>query len=79
MIAYERSEFLRRATITPARATLVGVAYGLFIWLAMHFVVLPLTYAKPGPLFTFGSILVALAHLLVVGPPIVLLGRSHVR
>jgi len=77
MIAYERSDLLLRATITAPRAAIVGAAYGMFVWLAMHFVVLPLTYAKPGPLLGFGSILVAVAHLLVVGPPIVLIERSR--
>jgi len=76
LFAYERSELLRRATSSVPRAALVGAAYGLFVWLAMHFLVLPLTHAKPGALFTFSSILVAIAHLLVVGPPIVLLERT---
>jgi len=77
IFVYERSESLRRATVTPVRAAFVGGAYGLFIWLAMHFVVLPFTHAKPGALLTYGSILVAVAHLLVVGPPIVLLERRQ--
>lgn len=77
MVAYERSESARRATSTTANAVLVGAAYGLFVWLSMQFVVLPLTHAKPGALLTFGSMLVALAHLLVVGPPIVLLERRR--
>ena len=77
MIAYERSDLLLRATITARGAAIVGAAYGIFVWLAMHFVVLPLTYATPGPLLGFGSILVAVAHLLVVGPPIVLLERRQ--
>ena len=77
MVVYERSDFLQRATATPMRAVLVGAAYGIFVWLAMHFIVLPLTYAKPGPLLNFGSILVGVAHLLVVGPPIVLLERRR--
>jgi len=77
IFAYERSDLLRRATATPMRAVLVGAAYGIFIWLAMHFLVLPFTHAKPGALLTFGSILVAVAHLLVVGPPIVLLERRR--
>ena len=77
MIAYEQSDLLLRATITAPGAAIVGAAYGMFVWLAMHFVVLPLTYAKPGPLLGFGSILVAVAHLLVVGPPIVLLERRQ--
>ena len=77
VVAYERTDFLLRATATPMRAVLVGAAYGIFVWLAMHFIVLPLTYAKPGPLLNFGSILVGVAHLLVVGPPIVLLERRQ--
>jgi hypothetical protein len=77
MLAYERSDLLLRATITAPRAIIVGAAYGIFVWLAMHFIVLPLTYAKPGPLLNFGSILVGVAHLLVVGPPIVLIERTR--
>lgn len=77
MVAYERSDLLVRATITLPRAIIVGAAYGMFVWLAMHFIVLPMTYAKPGPLLNFGSILVGVAHLLVVGPPIVLLTRRQ--
>ena len=77
MIAYERSDLLLRATLTLPRSIIVGAAYGIFVWLAMHFIVLPMTYAKPGPLLNFGSILVGVAHLLVVGPPIVLLTRRE--
>jgi hypothetical protein len=77
MIAYERSDLLVHATITLPRAIIAGAAYGIFVWLAMHFIVLPLTYAKPGPLLNFGSILVGVAHLLVVGPPIVLMERRR--
>jgi hypothetical protein len=77
MIAYERSDLLLRATITLPRAIIAGAAYGIFVWLAMHFIVLPLTYAKPGPLLNFGSILVGIAHLLGVGPPIVLIERAR--
>ena len=77
IVGYERSDFLQRATSTPIRAVVVGAAYGIFVWLAMHFIVLPLTFSKPGPLLNFGSILVGVAHVLVVGPPIVLLARRR--
>jgi hypothetical protein len=43
----------------------------------MQLIILPRTYATPGPLLTRGAMLVLLAHVLVVGPPIVLIARHH--
>jgi hypothetical protein len=74
-VAYERSATLRRRVARTPAALLVGAAYGIVVWLAMQFVVLPLTLAPPGPAVTPGGLLVLLAHILVVGPPIVLLLR----
>src|SRR5437867_150367 len=79
MAVYESSASVRRVVDPAPRAAVVGAAYGMVVWLAMHFIVLPFTYAKPGPIFTLGSLLVLLAHLLVVGPPIVLLERRGER
>ena len=74
VLACEGSARLRRAVATAPRAAMIGCAYGLVIWLAMRFAVLPLTWAKPGPL-NATALLVLLAHLSVVGPPIALLTR----
>jgi hypothetical protein len=74
-VIYEHSSSLRRTVSTTSRALAVGALYGAAIWLAMELVVLPLTHAKPGPLFTVSGMFVMLAHLLVIGPPIVLVVR----
>jgi hypothetical protein len=73
-----RSRALRRLTAGPAGAVVAGAGYGVFVFLAMQLIVLPLTRATPGPLLTMNSLLVLIAHVLVVGPPIVLLQR-HLR
>src|SRR5215207_3592225 len=85
-LAYQRSAALRRAVASPARALVVGAAYGVLVWLGMQLVVLPLTRATPRPLLSRSALPVVLAHVLVVGPPIVLLvrrpnapGAPHVR
>jgi hypothetical protein len=74
-LAFESSAALRRLTATTRSALGVGVAYGTCVWAGMRYLVLPLTQAPPGPLMTRGTLLVLLAHILVVGPPIVLAMR----
>ena len=74
-VAYSRIGALRRLTSSAWRAAAVGVVYGIFVWAAMRYLVLPLTHAVRAPLLTRGTGLVLLAHLLVVGPPIALVIR----
>ncbi len=78
-LVYESNEATRRFVAERGRAVTMGVAYGVFVWLAMRFLVLPLTHNPPsGSITARGSVLVLLAHVLVVGPPIVLLERRAV-
>jgi hypothetical protein len=73
---YESSGMVRRRVASLGWALVAGVAYGVFVWLAMRVVVLPLTQNPPaGPILARGTLLVLLAHVLVIGPPIVLLER----
>ena len=74
-VAYSSIGALRRSTSNAWRAVGVGVAYGIFVWAAMRYLVLPLTHAVRAPLLTRGTGLVLLAHVLVVGPPIALVIR----
>jgi hypothetical protein len=75
-VCYESIAVIRQSAATRGRAIALGVAYGVFVWLAMRFLVLPLTQNPPtGSMFTRNNFLVLLAHVLVVGPPIVLLER----
>ena len=71
-LAYPRLRFLARS------AFVAGMAYGLFVWLMMNFVVVPLTRATMGPLrLTTGTVLMILIHLFVIGVPISYLARRH--
>jgi hypothetical protein len=74
-IAYENNERVRRFTAETPTALVAGVAYGVFVWAAMRYVMLPLTHAPMAPLMSRGTGLVILAHILVIGPPLVLLVR----
>ena len=77
-LVYDRSPVVQSLVARPLHAVLAGLAYGVFIWLAMNRVILPLvTYIKPAPLATLNSYLVLLSHLTVIGPPIVLLMRDR--
>ena len=64
------------ATSLPA-AIFLGIAWGIVIHLAMQLALLPMTQAAVAPLASRGSLIVLLAHVTVIGPPIVLLLRSR--
>lgn len=73
LIVVRRSATLRQIVATWRGALLLGVGYGVLVWLLMDFVVLPLSRATPTPLFSANFLYTLLAHVTVVGPPIVLL------
>lgn len=54
----------------------LGVGYGVVVWLLMDFVILPLSRATPTPFPSTGFFVTLLAHVTVVGPPIVLTLRD---
>jgi hypothetical protein len=74
-LAYTNVAPLRRMVRTTGAALFTGFAYGALVHVAMQLAVLPLTNVTTRPLLERGSLLVLLAHVLVVGPPIVLLTR----
>lgn len=55
----------------------IGVAYGIFIWLMMNFIVVPLSNV-PGPAFhfTWRSLIMIGIHMFVIGVPISILTSS---
>lgn len=71
-LAYPRVALLRQNAITS------GVAYGIFVWLMMNRVLVPLTRIKTGE-FTLNSAAMIQAAILVmfIGLPIALLARRH--
>jgi hypothetical protein len=71
-VAYPRIRFL------SANMVLAGMAYGLFVWLMMNFVVVPLTRITTGSIqLTTGTVLMILIHLFVIGVPISYLARRY--
>lgn len=71
-LAYPKLRFL------PANMVVAGMAYGLFVWLMMNFVVVPLTRITIGPIRpTTGTLLMILIHLFVIGVPISYLAHRH--
>ncbi|HEY2855999.1 MAG TPA: hypothetical protein VGJ18_24380 [Gemmatimonadaceae bacterium] len=77
-LAYSRSATIRLLVRSTAAAVTAGALYGVFVHLTMQLAVLPLTAAGRGALVGRSSLLVLLAHLIVVGPPIVLIVRRPV-
>jgi hypothetical protein len=67
-----------RLHAAEAHTFLTGMAYGLFVWLMMNLVVVPLTRARMAPLRpTLATALMILIHLFVIGVPIAYLARRH--
>jgi hypothetical protein len=74
-LAYSRSARLRVFVRSASAAVSAGLLYGAFVHLTMQLLVLPLTAVGRGALLGRSSLLVLLAHLIVVGPPIVVIVR----
>lgn len=72
-LLYPRADFLSRNKI------LAGMAYGLFVWLFMSYIVVPLSNVPPrtGPPAVSAIITGILIHMFVIGVPISLLARRH--
>ncbi len=70
---------LRALVSTATGQALVAAAYGAFVWMAMHHVVVPLTRARSGPMPTSVYTVLLVGHMLVVGLPIVRLLRPGPR
>jgi len=48
-----------------------GAVYGIFIWIMMNFVVVPLSNVPPGPFhFTWKTLIMIGIHMFVIGVPI---------
>jgi hypothetical protein len=67
-----------RRPLASSRTVLVGLGYGLFVWVAMNFVVVPLTRVTAAPVrASLSTALMILIHLFVIGVPISWLARRH--
>ena len=75
--ALRASSILRRLVAAPARAVVVGMAYGVLVWLVMDLVVIPMTRTRPTPVTARSFLPVLVGHMFVVGLPIALLIRPN--
>ena len=66
----------RRIAFLTEQPVLAGLLYGEFVWLAMNFVVIPLSAIHRWPTWTAASIITGpIGHLFLVGLPIALAVR----
>ncbi|MEO5761367.1 MAG: hypothetical protein ABIR28_03555 [Vicinamibacteria bacterium] len=57
---------------------IAGALYGIFIWLAMNFVIVPMSRIGPFPVrLTLPTILQIMIHLFIIGVPISLLANRY--
>lgn len=68
---------LQRVVASPARAAVIGLAYGPVVWLLMNFVVVPMTRSRPTPVTARSFLPVLIGHMFVVGLPIALVIRPR--
>lgn len=70
-LAYPKFKFLFKSRV------LLGISYGLVVWLMMNLVVVPLSLAPSGPLkFTTGTFSMIMIHMFVIGVPIAFLSSK---
>ena len=67
---------LRARTATAGGALLAGALYGPCVWLAMRFLILPLTHAYLQPVTSWRFLAMIGIHVVAVGTPITLLLRA---
>jgi hypothetical protein len=75
-LVYQRLPLLRRAVSRTGGAILVAILYGFTVYLAMDFVVIPLSHARHTPISSRFFWIILLGHPIVVAAPIVWLVRS---
>lgn len=66
-----------RLALFRQNALLVGAGYGLFVWVMMNLVLVPLTRIKPAPFNPAAATVQASILVICIGLPIALLARRH--
>jgi hypothetical protein len=72
-VAFRRIGALRRHLV------LIGVVYGIIVWLVMNLVVLPLSNASRAPFQPRAAVIAAIILILCIGLPISLVMGRHLR
>jgi hypothetical protein len=71
--------FLIYRIIKTKNDILAGACYGVFVWVAMNFVVVPLSQVPPSTFRLRSAIIMLLIHIFVIGIPIALLAKRYFR
>jgi uncharacterized membrane protein YagU involved in acid resistance len=71
--------FIAFPKLKPLQANkfLVGMAYGMFIWIMMNFVVIPLSAIGPRPFQLTGTLIMIMIHMTVIGIPISFFANNY--
>jgi hypothetical protein len=75
-LGYQRIGGLRRAVARGWGAVLVAVGFGFLVYVAMDFIVIPLSHARHTPITSRFFWIILLGHPIFVAAPIVWLVRS---
>lgn len=78
-LAASRLEWLGRQLETAPRTVAAGMLYGVFVWLMMDLVIVPLSRARATPVMSTVFVILLVGHMFVVGLPIAWLARAGVR
>ena len=70
---------LRELTMTSGGGLAAGATFGVFVWLAMDLLILPLTRARPTPIGSPLFLIMLIWHAAGVGIPIALTVRAPTR
>ncbi len=76
LVAYRRWSGLRRVVEPHSGAVLVGLAFGILVWLVMSLVVLPLSRSVAPPVLSLRFAVQLVGHAVFVGLPIALIVRD---
>ena len=77
-LAARRWPAFRRVLGSRGGAFRVGMPYGVFVWLAMEFVVVPISHAKPAPVLSAWFAVSLVWHAFGVGLPMAVILREPV-
>lgn len=75
-VLYQRWARLRAWTGRTSGAVKVAAAFGIFVWLVMDLIVVPLSRARPTPVASGLFWIILIGHTVFVGLPVVLIIRA---
>ena len=75
-VVVRRAPVLQQFVRTKLGVVTIATVFGAIVWLTMNLVVVPLSQARPTPVFTTVWFILLIGHPVVVGLPITLIVRD---